>query len=61
MWDWLNENGFEYVFSAPLQTFYDMSKDWYRGRMDEEWNPHSAEDAMAIWSSHGLTGDFWTL
>lgn len=40
---------------------YDLSRDWYAGRMDVDWEPPTAEDATAIFSRHGLTGDFWSL
>jgi hypothetical protein len=40
---------------------FDLSTDWYRGRLDEDWDPPAAERAEAIFASHGLTGDFWRL
>lgn len=46
---------------ASAQTFFEMSKDWYAGRMDEAWEPPTTETAEAIFGKHGLTGDFWKL
>jgi hypothetical protein len=43
------------------QQFYDLSVDWYRGRMDADWQPPSAEETAAIFRRHGLTGSFWSL
>jgi hypothetical protein len=40
---------------------YDLSGDWYAGRMDEDWEPPSAAEAEAIFGRHGLTGEFWRL
>lgn len=40
---------------------FDLSKDWYDGRFDEDWDPPTAEEAEATFASHGLTGDFWKL
>lgn len=40
---------------------YDLSRDWYAGRMDEGWEPPTAEQAGAIFEKHGLTGPFWSL
>ncbi len=40
---------------------FDLSKDWYNGRFDEDWDPPTTEEAEATFASHGLTGDFWSL
>lgn len=40
---------------------YDLSVDWYAGRLSEEWTPPDATEAEAIFSAHNLTGDFWAL
>lgn len=53
--------GSEHGYAAPAQTMFDLSKDWYRGRMDEDWEPPTPSGAEAIFASHGLTGDFWSL
>jgi hypothetical protein len=59
--DWLiaTDNELGYVTSA--QTMYDLSRDWYAGRLDEQWSPPSAAQAGEIFTRHGLTGDFWRL
>jgi hypothetical protein len=40
---------------------YDLSADWYAGRMDEDWEPPTAEQAQTMFENHGLTGQFWSL
>lgn len=40
---------------------YDLSVDWYAGRLTEEWAPPDATEAEAIFTAHGLTGEFWRL
>ena len=39
---------------------YDLSVEWYRGRMDEAWMPLSAAEAEGLFRRHGLTGRFWS-
>jgi hypothetical protein len=43
------------------QTLYELGADWYRTRLDVDWQPASATEATAIFSRHGLTGPFWSL
>ncbi len=39
---------------------YELSVDWYRGRMDEAWMPLSAAEATDLFERHGLVGPFWS-
>lgn len=48
-------------YVGPVQSFYEMSKDWYRNRTEAGWDPYTAEEAMEIWARHGFTGEFWRL
>ena len=43
------------------QTLYELGADWYRSRLDVDWQPASAAEATAIFARHGLTGPFWSL
>lgn len=61
MEEWLAVNGGRLGHAGTNQQFYDLSVDWYRDRMDVDWQPPSAEQAEAIFHRHGLTGDFWSL
>ena len=40
---------------------YELSRDWYATRMNEDWEPPSAEAITATFARHGLTGDFWSV
>lgn len=61
MEDWLDRTGHARGYTASAQTMYELSRDWYANRMDEDWQPPSAEEAEAIFRRHGLTGEFWSL
>ena len=58
---WLEATGARRGYVASVQTMFDLSKDWYDGRFDDEWDPPTAEQAEATFALHGLTGDFWRL
>jgi len=58
---WLEATGSRRGYVASVQTMFDLSKDWYDGRFDDEWDPPTAEQAEATFALHGLTGDFWRL
>ncbi len=59
--DWLDSTGSGKGYVASAQTMYDVSKDWYAGRMDEGWQPPTAEQAEQTFRRHGLSGEFWSL
>jgi len=40
---------------------FEMSVDWYDGRMAEDWMPPSVAEAETLFAAHGLTGRFWSL
>jgi hypothetical protein len=46
---------------VPVTTVYLLSRDWYRGRLELNWQRPSAEEATARFAAHGLTGAFWDL
>jgi hypothetical protein len=43
------------------QTLYELGRDWYRTRLDVEWQPATASEATALFVRHGLEGEFWSL
>jgi hypothetical protein len=43
------------------QTLYELGADWYRTRLDLDWQPLSPQEATALFVSHGLVGEFWSL
>jgi hypothetical protein len=58
---WLAETGEERGEVVSAQTMFDLSQDWYGGRLEVDWSPPTAAEAEAIFTKHGLTGDFWAL
>ena len=56
---WLADTGHVRGFSTTNQVMYDLSRDWYAGRMDADWEPPDPEAAEALVARHGLRGEFW--
>lgn len=48
-------------YMASVQAFYDMSKEWYANRTEEDWEPPTPEEATALFARHGFVGQFWEL
>lgn len=40
---------------------YELSRDWYATRMDEDWEPPGPEAITETFARHGLTGEFWSI
>lgn len=57
---WLDESGEEPGAVVPAQVMYDLSRDWYRTRMEVDWVPPNATEVEALLAAHGLTGPFWS-
>lgn len=57
---WLRETGHPRGAAVDVQVMYDLSVEWYRGRMDEAWMPLSSDEAAGLFARHGLTGPFWS-
>lgn len=55
------DNGQNGGDTVSAQTMFDLSKDWYAGRMEEDWQPPTAAEAETLFARHGLTGPFWRL
>lgn len=47
--------------TLTLRQQWELAKIWYSDRMDPEWIRRSPEQAQAVFTSLGLTGDFWKL
>lgn len=59
MEEWLATTGHERGETVAMQTLYDLTQEWYRGRLDEAWMPIGPDVARALFARHGLTGPFW--
>ena len=44
-----------------LEQGWRLSQLWYGDRLSPDWQPMSAEQAQAVLSEVGLTGEFWAL
>ena len=44
-----------------LQQQWDLAQIWYRDRLSPDWRRRTPEEAEAVFSSLGLTGEFWHL
>jgi hypothetical protein len=58
---WLALKGLTRGYVATAQQMFDFSREWYGDRMEESWEPPTAESAMAMFARHGLRGEFWDL
>ena len=58
---WLESTGHERGAVADAQTLFELGADWYRTRLDVNWQPASASEATTMFAAHGLTGEFWSL
>ncbi len=58
---WLQDTGRDFGAVIAPQVLYELGRDWYTTRMDVDWQPATAAQAIAMFAAHGLTGDFWSL
>jgi hypothetical protein len=47
--------------SFTLDQAWRLGKEWHANRLSPEWERASAQEAEAIFSGIGLTGNFWRL
>lgn len=45
---------------SPHQA-WDLARDWYAGKVKENWRRHTLEETEALFARIGLTGDAWSL
>lgn len=58
---WLKRTGRELGALITPQVLYGLGRDWYGTRMDLGWQPATAAEATAMFTAHGLVGEFWSL
>lgn len=44
-----------------LDPVWGLADAWYSDRMSPDWRRRTVEEAQELFSSLGLTGDFWDL
>lgn len=58
---WCGVRDIERGALMTLQQAWDLSRRWYGTRLDADFRRPTAEEAVAIFKSVGLTGPFWSL
>ena len=46
---------------VKVLTLFELSRNWYDGRLDPDFTPPSRDALQARLSAVGMTGDFWQL
>ena len=47
--------------TVPVEVLGELSRDWYGGRLEDEWRPSSGAEKQALLREAGLQGAFWEL
>ncbi|MGH2711322.1 MAG: hypothetical protein ACRDH9_08990 [Actinomycetota bacterium] len=58
---WCQEGGRTKAGVLTLEQLWGLASVWYRGRTSPDWRRRTAEEAETVFSSLGLTGEFWRL
>jgi hypothetical protein len=58
---WLSDNGWDPGATLGAAEMNELSRAWWRTRLDPGWEPRSADESQAILTGLGLTGEFWAL
>lgn len=45
--------------TLTIEQAWRLADAWYRDRMSPEWKRHTVDEAHKLFSSLGLTSDFW--
>ncbi len=45
--------------TVPVQQIWELSKLWYRNRMDPNFRGRTAEQVVEVFRQAGLTSEFW--
>ncbi len=58
---WYQRRGVPKGATLTLEQQWGLARIWYADRMSPDWRRRTAEEAEAVFTSLGLTGDFWRL
>lgn len=58
---WAQDRGDPKGGVLTLDQLWGLASTWYRSRMEPDWRRRTAEEAQEVFSSLGLTGEFWQL
>ena len=56
---WIRERGEQKGAVLPLDQLWRLAKVWHGPRLHPEWRRPTAQESQEIFTSLGLTGDFW--
>jgi hypothetical protein len=57
--NWLESSGNNYGYSMDLKTLWNLSRSWYEGRLNYEYERREPSAALDYFKSVGLSGEFW--
>ncbi len=58
---WLEQRRLERGGSCSLEQLWQLAVAWYGDRLAPDWRRRTPEEAEAVFTGVGLTGDFWRL
>jgi len=58
---WREPRGLGADGTMPLATMWELAHAWYHDRLDPAWRRKTADEAEALFTQLGLTGQFWRL
>jgi hypothetical protein len=56
---WLESSGNDHGYSMDLMTLWNLSRTWYEGRLNYEYERREPSAALDYFKSVGLSGEFW--
>lgn len=56
---WLESSGNDHGYSMDLMTLWNLSRTWYEGRLNYEYERGEPSAALDYFKSVGLRGEFW--
>ena len=59
--DWCKERRNPKGAVLSLEQLWGLASIWHRDRLQPGWRRRTADEAQDVFSSLGLTGDFWRL
>ncbi len=58
---WSRSRGLPMGASLTIQQQWELARVWYADRLSPDWRRRTPEEAEAVFTSMGLTGEFWQL
>lgn len=58
---WYGRQGIPMGATLTLEQQWELARAWYSDRMSADWRRRTPEEAEAVFTGLGLTGEFWRL